>query len=96
MKIQLDKPREISFTMNALKVYEEETGVSLLEGVKDFNAGMMINLTYAGLLGADMEMKLSINDVGKLITLPLFHDVIEQFKKDIKRLTGAEETTEKK
>ena len=52
---------------------------------------MMISLTYAGLMGADMKMGLSLDDVGKHITLPLFHEIVEQFKKDIKRLTGTDE-----
>ena len=91
MKIQLDKPREFSFTMYALRVFKQDTGISLLKGVKDFDEDTIINLTYAGLKGADREMELSVDDVAFHMDFSAFKDVMDQLGHDMTKLTGKEE-----
>lgn len=86
MKIQLDKPREISFTFYALKVFKQETGISILKGgleTNELDEEVIAELAYAGLKGADREMNLSLEDVSFHLELAAMKTIIEQLGSDM-------------
>jgi hypothetical protein len=77
--------------MYALRVFKRETGVSLLkDGVKDFDEETMINLVYAGLLGADREMGLTSDEVADKIDFVIFKQTMTQLSHDMSKLTGTD------
>ncbi len=97
MTIQLDKPREISFTFYALKVFKDETGISILKGGLEANTldeDLIAALAYAGLKGADRKFNLSVEDVAFHLGLSSMKKLIEQLGHDMTKLT--EEEGEKK
>lgn len=99
-KIQLDKPREIIFTMYALRLFKTRTGNSLLTGgVPKMDEDVMVELTYAGLMGAcfeqDTKLDISIDHVAHHLKLAEFNKVVEALTHDMSILTANPEEAKK-
>jgi len=65
--IELDRPRTLSLTLNALIAYEEKTGANLFAALQESNTQMvaMREMLWAALLGDDPS--LTLEDVGDMI-----------------------------
>lgn len=91
IEIQLDKLRKVEFTMRAFRSYKIDTGHSvLLDGIADIDEEVMVNLTYAGLIGGDKEMTLTKEEISDYLDFPIFKKVLNEMKGGIKDLQGEE------
>lgn len=82
MKIQLDKPRKIEFTMRALRTFKEETNKSLLkDGLNNPDESDLFALAYAGLVGAnkDFDKELTKEALEGYLDLKKLMDVLAYF-----------------
>ena len=91
IEIQLDKPRKVEFTMRAFRTYKIDTGHSILSnGIAEVDEEVMVDLTFAGLIGADKDMSLTKDEISDYLDFPVFKEVLEEMKGGIKKLQGDE------
>ena len=101
MEIQLDKLRKVEFTMRAFRAFNEETGKSLLTGgIGNMDDSVMLEMVYAGLIGAKEDFgKMSKQEIKDLVcdhfTLKIFEQVVKAYENGVRVLNG-EKVDEKK
>jgi hypothetical protein len=89
--INLDKPREMVFDLNAMAAYEDATGKSAFAISENINAGSIRALLWATLMHEDDT--LTIKDVGKMIHPGNMQEISEKIAKLIQVSTETSETT---
>lgn len=90
--INLDKPRNLRFDLNAMSAYEEATGSSAFAIGDNINAKSIRALLWASLIHEDED--LTLEDVGAMIHTGNMSEITSKINQLVQTSTKTEEQAE--